>query len=340
LDVAEPDPPGNADVVIGDDAELTRLLEGGGIDYTTTFDLGYIPWVLVLPPGSDADVSALARAEDVVVLGGRIGRDARAAFKGLPEGRVRMTRDRGELGQARFALVPRTLAGPGEHRPAGVRALVVTASAITASPRKDDTRRLLAYLKGRGRPDCFDATPTGAGATPSSAAAAAVATAAPYATAVVVWWLPECTLRTNVAAHNDPQQAIGVPNAQRLAQDAYFGMFSLGQGGYVTLDMGGSAIDGPGADVRVYQTTSIEPVSLYASSSPQGPFTLIALRRGCGDRSPGLLSGHCDFDLLEGRVAEARYFKVEDGEIYPCLASGTASEGADIDAVEILNLKP
>jgi hypothetical protein len=143
-----------------------------------------------------------------------------------------------------------------------------------------------------------------------------------------------------IAAHNDPQQAIGVPNAQRLAQDSYVGMFSLGQGGYVTVDMGASAIDGPGADVRVYQTTSIEPVSLYASSSPQGPFTLIALRRGCGDRSPGLLSGHCDFDLLEGRVAEARYFKVEDGEIYPCLASGSASEGADIDAVEILNLKP
>jgi hypothetical protein len=117
-------------------------------------------------------------------------------------------------------------------------------------------------------------------------------------------------------------------------------MFSLGQGGYVTVDMGASAIDGPGADIRVFQTTSIEPVSLYASTSAQGPFTLIAFRRGCGERSPGLLSGHCDFDLAEGRMTEARYFKVEDGEIFPCLAAGTVSEGADIDAIQILNQRP
>jgi hypothetical protein len=32
--------------------------------------------------------------------------------------------------------------------------------------------------------------------------------------------------------------------------------------------------------------------------------------------------------------------KVEDGEIYPCLAGGTVTEGADIDAIEILNKKP
>jgi hypothetical protein len=60
----------------------------------------------------------------------------------------------------------------------------------------------------------------------------------------------------------------------------------------------------------------------------------------CRTRSPGLLSNHCDFDLRTGGLAEARYFKIEDGEIYPCLAGGTLTEGADIDAIEILNLKP
>jgi hypothetical protein len=44
--------------------------------------------------------------------------------------------------------------------------------------------------------------------------------------------------------------------------------------------------------------------------------------------------------LRSGGLAEARYFKIEDGELYPCLAGGTLTEGADIDAIEILNLKP
>jgi len=28
--------------------------------------------------------------------------------------------------------------------------------------------------------------------------------------------------------------------------------------------------------------------------------------------------------------------KIEDGEIFPCLAAGSVTEGADIDAVELL----
>ncbi len=123
-------------------------------------------------------------------------------------------------------------------------------------------------------------------------------------------------------------------------KDTYLGIMSLGQGGYVTVDMGASAIDGPGDDVRVFQTQSGEPVTLYASTSSQGPFTLLGLRFDCRTRSPGLFSNHCDFDLHDGGLAEARYFKIEDGEIYPCLGGGTLTEGADIDAIEILNLKP
>lgn len=333
LEVGEPDPLVDADVVIGDDAELTRLLEGPGLDYTTTFDLGTIPWVLVVPPYSvKANVSALAGADRVLVLGGRVGRDALSEFKGLPTERVRFTRDRAELRQAPYALVPRSLAGTGEQRPAGVRPLMVTASMTRASAHPADAQKLLAYLKGRGRPACFDVS-----ASAGVKAQAAVATP-PYGTTVVDWWLPDCTLRSN--QNNDPQTVLGPPDAVRFAFDSYSGMFSLGQGGYVTVDMGASAIDGPGADVRVFQTTSIEPVSLYAATTAQGPFTLIAFRRGCGERSPGLLSGHCDFDLAEGRMTEARYFKVEDGEIFPCLAAGTVSEGADIDAIQILNQRP
>jgi len=125
-------------------------------------------------------------------------------------------------------------------------------------------------------------------------------------------------------------------------KDQYTGIMSLGQGGYVTVDMGDIAIDGPGADVRVYQETGTEPVTLYAATSAQGPFNLVALREDCGERTPGFPNPehHCDFDLRSAGMAEARYFKIEDGEIYPCLSGGTITEGADIDAIEILNKKP
>ena len=57
----------------------------------------------------------------------------------------------------------------------------------------------------------------------------------------------------------------------------------------------------------------------------------------CGNRSPGIFSNHCDFDLRERRPRGGALPAIEDGEIYPCLAGDTVTEGADIDAVEILN---
>ena len=47
-------------------------------------------------------------------------------------------------------------------------------------------------------------------------------------------------------------------------------MMSLGQGGWVTVDMGATVVDGPGDDVRVYQATSNEEITVYASSSRPG----------------------------------------------------------------------
>jgi hypothetical protein len=240
------------------------------------------------------------------------------------------------LRQAVYALVPRSLAGPGEQRPSGVRPLIANAVAISESAHPAEARQLLAFLKGpRGQAllaGCF------VSAKDAGVVVGPAATAVGYAASVVDWWLPDCTQRTN--GYNDPQQVLGPPDAVTFGKDLYTGMMSLGQAGYVTVDMGVSAIDGPGADVRVYQTTSNEPLSIYGATAAAGPFTLIALRRNCGDRSPGLLSNHCDFDLHDAGLAEARYFKIEDGEIYPCLAAGTKSEGADIDAVQILNQKP
>ncbi len=342
LEVGEPDPPGDADLVVGDDSELRRLLEGGTADLATATDLGYLPWVLVVPAGSPADVTAaMAATDSLTSLGGRIGREARAVLGGRLAGkRVRLSSDPAELRAASPALVPRSLAGPGEQRPAGVPPLVAVAAVVSGGPNEAAARQLLAFLRGpRGRAllsTWLSETrgPLGAGEPLGRGGAAAAAPA--YAVSVVDWWLPQCTLDHN--GYNDPQQTLGAPDAVSLgAKDQYRGFMSLGQGGYVTLDMGVSAVDGSGPDIRVYQTVSNEPVTLYASTSPQGPFVLVGLRVPCGVRTPGVFSNHCDFDLHDAGLTTARYLKVEDGEIYPCLKGSTITEGADIDAVEVLN---
>jgi hypothetical protein len=116
------------------------------------------------------------------------------------------------------------------------------------------------------------------------------------------------------------------------------GFLSLGEKGHVTVDMRGCFVDGPGDDLRVYQTVSTEPVTVYVSGSEHGPWVSIGDREPCGaPSSPGIFSRNCQFDLATGEVAEARYVRIEDGEHYPCEAAETDSEGADLDAVEMLN---
>jgi hypothetical protein len=341
LEVGEPDAATGADVVVGDDVELHRLLEGGAADIPSSFDLGYLPWVFVVPDQTTTPaLSALAGAERVTIPGGKIGLVGRKALQGLSADRVRVSRDPKELKEASHALVPRSLAGPGEHRPADLQALVAVAAMVVATPHPAGARQLLAFLKsppGRGAlSSCLDATEAALDPGPS---APRRSSAVGNAVSVVDWWLPECSLQRN--GYNNPQQVLGPPDAVNFGgRDNYQGIMSLGQSGYVTVDMGVSATDGPNADVRVYQTTSGEEVTLYASANPLGPFVLLGLRVSCRTRTPGLLSNHCDFDLRSGGLAEARYFKIEDGELYPCLAGGTLTEGADIDAIEILNLKP
>ena len=334
LTTADPDPPQDADLVVGDDVEMTRLLESGTAEVASAVDLGQIPWVTVVPEGSPRGSVTAFATEPVSILGGRAAREARASLGTLDAGRLAVTSDAGALRRARYALVPRSLAGAGERRASAVRPLVATAALITHSPRRASAARLLARLAGtEGRRvlgACFDPMPA------ASAQAAPARTAAGYAQSVVDWWLPACSLASN--RYVDPIEVLGPPDAINLGgQDNYLGFISLGQGGYVTVDMGVIFTDADGPDVRVYQTVTGEPVTLYASANPQGPFTLVGLRVPCGVRTGGgVFSNHCDFDLHDGGLASARYLKIEDGEIYPCLARGTVTEGADIDAVEIL----
>ena len=335
LVTADPDPPQDADLVIGDDLEMTRLLESGTAEVASAVDLGQVPWVTVVPEGSPRGAVSAFATEPVAVLAGRAGREARASLGALGAGRLAVTDDPGALRRARYGLMPRSLAGPGERRASDVRPLVATAALIANSPRRASAARLLARLAStdgrRALGTCFDPMP-------QASAQASASAAAVYAQSVVDWWMPACSLARN--RYVDPNEALGPPDAINLGGQGenYLGFISLGQGGYVTVDMGVTFADANGPDVRVYQTVSGagEPVTLYASTLPQGPFTLVGLRVPCGERSPGLFSNHCDFDLRAGGLAAARYLKVEDGEIFPCLAAGSVTEGADIDAVELL----
>lgn len=333
LDVGTPDPTQGASLVVGDDSEMTRLLEGGRADIPSAADLGYLPWVTVAPPG--LEVGSLASVTDarVAVLGGPAGRVARESLGGRPAGGLLVSRDPAALAGATYALLPRSLAGPGDHPRANVTPLVATAAVVVGSPREADARRLLAFLKGpKARPllgACLD---------PQPALSSSTGLAAPYATAVADWWVPACSLARN--GYNNPSELIGSPDAVNLGgRDNYRGLMSLGQGGWVVLDMGAMVVNGPGADVRIYQATSNEPVTVYASASASGPFTLIGLREPCGRRGLGTISNFCEFDLTAGPLAEARFLKVEDGEIYPCLSGDTLTEGADVDAVQALNFR-
>jgi len=160
-----------------------------------------------------------------------------------------------------------------------------------------------------------------------------LASSDPYAQSVVEWWLSECSLAHNI--YNDPLQVLGPPDSRGSGPSGFTGFMSLGEGGHVTVDLEGCAVDRDGPDVRVYQRIGTEPVTLYASGRPDGPFVLVGYRQPCGNPIEGLRSGYCDFDLAQGEVMEARYLRIEDGELFPC-PGDTVSEGADIDAIERL----
>ena len=145
LEVGAPDGAGKASLLVGDDAELRRALEGGGADVRTAIDLGYVPWVAVIPLDSPPQsLTAFAGAGEVAVLGGPAGERARES---LGARQLEVTRDVRALRAARYALVPRTLAGPGHQRPSDVPALVAVAAVVDGAPAEADARRLLAYLK-------------------------------------------------------------------------------------------------------------------------------------------------------------------------------------------------
>ena len=142
LDVGVPDPVGSADVVIGDDSEMTRLLEGGAASLATAVDLGAMPWVRVAPEGW----AAAGADGPIAVLGGAAGREARTLLS-MSRATMRITADPEELRRASAALVPLSLAGAGARRPADLTPLRATAAEVVAGRNGAAARRFLAFLQ-------------------------------------------------------------------------------------------------------------------------------------------------------------------------------------------------
>lgn len=237
-----------------------------------------------------------------------------------------------DQGQAEYTFRLATRSGALEIARARVAAGSRQTSATLRVPR-GMTLTWTATATSTGGQTATSDTYTLTGATLSCAASGNA-----YAKRVVDWFIPACSLARN--RYNDVQQVLGPPDSQGNTTNGLTGIVSLGNQGRVDVDMERCAVDGPGNDVRVFQRASNEPVTLYAAGSPDGPWLKIGDRLPCGDLFlSGLRSGYCEFDLAAFEIAEARYFRIEDGEHYPCELATTDSEGADIDAIEILRLK-
>jgi murein DD-endopeptidase MepM/ murein hydrolase activator NlpD len=128
--------------------------------------------------------------------------------------------------------------------------------------------------------------------------------------------------------HTDASQALGLPDYNQASETGYV---SLGGGGELIVDMGSGEdiIDGPGADLRIYNPglNGGEIAEVYVSQFPYGPWLLIGHAYG----SPRIN----DFDIGSTGFSQARYVRLLD------VSTGDLTDsnpGTDIDYIEALNM--
>jgi hypothetical protein len=118
----------------------------------------------------------------------------------------------------------------------------------------------------------------------------------------------------NTADEGDTPGIIGAPDSRN---------YSIGKNGYIVFDMGAPIADGPGNDIKIFEgDTSPEGYTLYAGETMDGPW-----------HSLGTGTGTSEFDIAQGNVIEAQFFKVQDD------GDGTANAadaGFDLDAIAAL----
>jgi hypothetical protein len=139
-----------ADLVIGADAELHRIIESGASHPDLDLDVARIPWVLVGPPGASApDLRVLEReGARVKVLGGSLGRQARRGLGSAAGGSLPADGTLPRLAPGEAAVLPLSLAPPGPVSPTAIPPFVARALGVRASPRAREARAFLDFLAG------------------------------------------------------------------------------------------------------------------------------------------------------------------------------------------------
>jgi hypothetical protein len=153
-----------ADVVVGADQELNRIIESGTSHPDLDVDVARIPWVLAGAPGTPSpEIASLARAATRVrVLGGTVSQEAlrnlsrQGVAPGSPE-RFDGTRGPLPLGPGEVAIVPLSLAGPGPVTRLSVPPITARALGVRASARKDAAQAFLDFLTGGRGNEAFRA---------------------------------------------------------------------------------------------------------------------------------------------------------------------------------------
>jgi PKD repeat protein/succinylglutamate desuccinylase len=133
-----------------------------------------------------------------------------------------------------------------------------------------------------------------------------------YAYRVIACEIPDFPNLGSYLDESNTPGAIGAPDSIT---------YSLGKAGVIILDMGDTLVNGPGVDVRVWESGGTpEGYACFASISMDGPW-----------KNLGQGTGTTLFDLATGLLEKARYIKIiDDGD-----GSANAPDaGFDLDAVE------
>ena len=141
---------GQPDVILAFGVEMTRAVEGGTAADGSEVRVARIPWVLSLPAGNPAGIHTLQDLDrdglEVGVWAGPAAYEARRAVDGMRSARVREQEDIDLLRRAPVALVPLSIAGPGERVKVDLPALVAEAALARGARHLDAARQLLRFL--------------------------------------------------------------------------------------------------------------------------------------------------------------------------------------------------
>ncbi len=135
----------------------------------------------------------------------------------------------------------------------------------------------------------------------------------------------ECDL----VEYTDYTKALGPPDAtgdSSVANPSYGGIVSLHPGGTLGVEMGNVVGDGGGADLRVYEYVSSEPLEVFVGATELGPWVSLGIQ---------WCDAFCDFDLADAGLNYGLFIKIKDR--WSKAASCHSTSGSDIDSLVVLN---